>query len=199
MEIILSKHCTNFSGSINKSYGYSVCRRGKRFFSVRNANRHVPAEGHIRFILSCAEIAQMALHITDINIRAYELWQALIEAGQYFIATELEHKYEVASPSQTLNAKQVLDFAEEHKLEEVLKRKKSAVTFAQLTKRLERAIHADVGERGLNILLYGWICKYGKMTRPVLNLRKHRGGEYWLTAGEAEHFSNYAGYDLTKE
>ena len=49
--------------------------------------------------------------------------------------------------------------------------KKDAVTFAQLTARLERAIHADVGLQGLNILLYGWITKYGKVTRIILNLR----------------------------
>ena len=76
---------------------------------------------------------------------------------------------------------------------------KNAVTFAQLTARLERAIHADVGLRGLNILLYGWITKYGKVTRPILNLRKHKDGEYWLTLGEAAHFSRYAGYDLTHD
>ena len=199
MEVILSKQCKSLTGSVGRGFGYHIQRRKNGFFTKRNAKGDVPPSGHIRFILACAKMAQMALHITDINIRAYELWQALIEAGQYFIATELKLKYEVASPSQTLNAKQVIDFAEEHKLEEVLKKKKNAVTFAQLTARLERAIHADVGERGLNILLYGWICKYGKVSRPVLNLRKHRGGEYWLTAGEAEHFSNYTGYDLTKE
>ena len=76
---------------------------------------------------------------------------------------------------------------------------KNAITFAQLTARLERAIHADVGLHGLNILLYGWITKHGKVSRPLLNLRKHKDGEYWLTAGEAAHFSNYAGYVLTKE
>ena len=77
--------------------------------------------------------------------------------------------------------------------------KKDAVTFAQLTARLERAIHADVGSKGLQILLYGWITKYGKVTRPVLNLRKRDGGECWLTLGEAIHFSRYAGYDLTHD
>lgn len=76
---------------------------------------------------------------------------------------------------------------------------KNAITFAQLTARLERAIHADVGMHGLNILLYGWITKHGKVSRPLLNLRKHKDGEYWLSLSEAAHFSNYAGYDLTKE
>ena len=57
---------------------------------------------------------------------------------------------------------------------------KNAVTFAQLTARLERAIHADVGEHGLNILLYGWITKHGKVTRPILNLRKRADGQFVL-------------------
>ena len=77
--------------------------------------------------------------------------------------------------------------------------KKNAVTFAQLTARLERAIHADVGLQGLQILLYGWITKYGKVSRSVLNLRKRDSGEYWLSLGEAIHFSRYAGYDLTHD
>ena len=76
---------------------------------------------------------------------------------------------------------------------------KNAVTFAQLTARLERAIHADVGLCGLNILLYGWITKYGKVARLVLANRKRNDGEPYLTLGEAIHFSRYAGYDLTKD
>ena len=77
--------------------------------------------------------------------------------------------------------------------------KKDAVTFAQLTARLERAIHADCGKKGLDILLYGWITKYGKVTRPILNLRKRADGEFWLSLGEAIHFSRYTGYDLTRD
>ena len=77
--------------------------------------------------------------------------------------------------------------------------KKDAVTFAQLTARLERAIHADCGKKGLDILLYGWITKYGKVTRPILNLRKRADGEFWLSLGEAIHFSRYVGYDLTHD
>lgn len=76
---------------------------------------------------------------------------------------------------------------------------KDAITFTTLCARLERAIHADVGMHGLNILLYGWITKHGKVSRPLLNLRKQKDGEYWLTAGEAVHFSRYAGYDLTRD
>ena len=75
---------------------------------------------------------------------------------------------------------------------------KNAVTFAQLTARLERAIHCDVGLKGLNILLYGWIKKYGRCSRAQLGMRKIADGEFWLSHSEAEHFSKYVGYDLTK-
>ncbi|MBO7458050.1 MAG: hypothetical protein J6T80_02185 [Paludibacteraceae bacterium] len=75
--------------------------------------------------------------------------------------------------------------------------KKDAITLATLCARLERAIHADVGMQGLSILLYGWITKYGRVTRDVLRARKREDGEAWLDRTEAELFSNYAGYDLT--
>ena len=77
--------------------------------------------------------------------------------------------------------------------------KKDAVTFAVLTARLERAIHADVGMQGLNILLYGWITKHGRCSRLQFADRKRKNGEPYLTLGEAIHFSRYAGYDLTKD
>ena len=63
--------------------------------------------------------------------------------------------------------------------------KKNAVTFAQLTTRLERAIHADVGLKGLQILLYGWITKHGRCSRAQFAMRKKADGEYWLSPSEA--------------
>ena len=77
--------------------------------------------------------------------------------------------------------------------------KKNAVTFTQLAARLERAIHADVGLKGLNILLYGWITNYGRCSRAQFAMRKKADGEYWLSRSEAEHFSRYCGYDLTHD
>ena len=76
---------------------------------------------------------------------------------------------------------------------------RNAITFAQLTARLERAIHCDVGLNGLNILLYGWIAKHGRCSRPQLCMRKKADGEFWLSRSEAEHFSQYCGYDLTRD
>ena len=77
--------------------------------------------------------------------------------------------------------------------------KKNAVTFTQLAARLERAIHVDVGLKGLNILLYGWITKHGRCSRAQFAMRKSADGEYWLSRSEAEHFSRYCGYDLTHD
>ena len=75
--------------------------------------------------------------------------------------------------------------------------KKNAITFAQLTARLERAIHCDVGLQGLNILLYGWMKK-GGVKRSTLFMRMKSTGEEYLTPNEVRNFSLYAGYDLSK-
>lgn len=75
--------------------------------------------------------------------------------------------------------------------------KENAITFETLCARLERAIHADVGMHGLDILITGWIRKRNTVTRETLRQRKKADGEPWLTYYEALSFSRYAGYDLT--
>ncbi len=75
--------------------------------------------------------------------------------------------------------------------------KKDAITLTTLAARLERAIHADVGMQGLNILLYGWMQK-GGVSRTTLFMRKKSAGEEYLTPNEVRNFSLYAGYDLSK-
>ena len=76
---------------------------------------------------------------------------------------------------------------------------KNAITFAQLTARLESAIHCDVGLKGLNILLYGWITKHGRCSRPQLCMRKKADGEFWLSRSEAEHFFFFFLFYLTHD
>ena len=76
---------------------------------------------------------------------------------------------------------------------------KHAITFTQLTARLEKAIHCDVGLRGLNILLYGWTKKYRLIADHTFYKRAKDDGEAWLSLGEAMSFSRYAGYDLTHD
>ena len=77
--------------------------------------------------------------------------------------------------------------------------KKDAITLTTLAARLERAIHADVGMNGLKTLLYGWRVKYGIIQEHTLWSRKQEDGEPWLSLKEAQSFSRYAGYDLTKD
>ena len=75
--------------------------------------------------------------------------------------------------------------------------RKDAITITVLAGRLERAIHCDVGMRGLEILLHGWIRK-GAISRETLRTREKRDGEAWLSPYEVQVFSMYAGYDLTQ-
>ena len=64
----------------------------------------------------------------------------------------------------------------------------------QLAANLESAILADVGMKGLLVLLYGWLHfrKYGKKYCHALCARNY------LFVTEVQDFSDYAGYDLTK-
>ena len=79
--------------------------------------------------------------------------------------------------------------------------KEDAVTFTQLAARLERAIHADVGLRGLRILIYGWMKKRARHRLGTINFsaRCFYSGEGYLTPDEVYEFSDYAGYNLTHD
>ena len=81
MEIFLTKQCESFTGSLGKGFGYHIQRRKNGFFAKRNSNGEIPADGHLRFILACAELAQMKTHITDIRVPRCEFQSALSEAG----------------------------------------------------------------------------------------------------------------------
>ena len=86
MEIILSKQCESLTGSLGKGFGYFIQgRRGHdgsvRFFSQRSKHPPIPIDGHLRFIFTCAELAQMGLHVSDIRVPRKELSDALWEAG----------------------------------------------------------------------------------------------------------------------
>ena len=81
MEIILSKRCESFTGSLGKGFGYHIQRRKNGFFAKRNSNGEIPPDGHLRFIFACAQLAQMKTHITDIRVPRCEFQSALSEAG----------------------------------------------------------------------------------------------------------------------
>ena len=81
MEIILSSNCKSLTGALGKHFGYHIqhCKNG--FFAKRNAKGEVPPDGHLRFIIACAELAKSGLHIEDIRVKGEELNDALNEAG----------------------------------------------------------------------------------------------------------------------
>ena len=81
MEIFITKQCEALTGSLGKGFGYHIQRRKNGFFAKRNSNGEIPADGHLRFILACAELAQMKTHITDIRVPRCEFQSALSEAG----------------------------------------------------------------------------------------------------------------------
>ena len=87
MKIILSKQCESLTGMLNSSLGYHIEHRKNGFFSKRNQRGIVPPEGHWRFILTCAQLAQNKLHIADIRVSREELKQAMYEA-RIFIAMQ---------------------------------------------------------------------------------------------------------------
>ena len=87
MEIFLSSNCKSFTGSLGSGFGYYIRSTKKgRFFSQRSKHT-VPPDGHWNFIVSCAEIARMGLHFSDIKASRDEVSDALKEA-QKFIALQ---------------------------------------------------------------------------------------------------------------
>ena len=105
MEIILTKQCESFTGSLGRGYGYHIQRRKNGFFAKRNSKSYVPMDGHWRFIKACAELALQDLHIDDILVTAGELKAALDEAGKIFYSSKLVR----ARKGEIWHASQVMD------------------------------------------------------------------------------------------
>ena len=99
MEIILSRHCKSFTGTLSRKHGYSICKRGKGFFGQRNG-KNVPSDGHLRFILDCAELAREGMLIADVRLMGEELIAAANEAG---------YTFDTILPDVTYNAHDILN------------------------------------------------------------------------------------------
>ena len=113
MEIILSKQCEALTGSLGRGFGYAIQKRtdhnGKtRFWSVRYSNGAVPPDGHLRFIFTCADLAQMGLHVADIRVSAKELRAAFREAGLWYGV-----RVENANAKQIYNAADIINYRRE--------------------------------------------------------------------------------------
>ena len=112
MEIFLTKQCETLTGSLGKGYGYYIRKvpnkEGSiRFFSQRS-KWDVPADGHLRFIFACAELAQMKTHITDIIISRQELLGALWEAG-WCVSRHVPEKLKFLHATDVLTLKEKLN------------------------------------------------------------------------------------------
>ena len=93
MEIILSKQCESFTGSLGRGFGYHIQRRKNGFFAKRNTKGIVPQDGHWRFIVACAEQARMKLHIADIKVNWMEVQSALYDARHFTASEQVRRNY----------------------------------------------------------------------------------------------------------
>ena len=107
MQIILSKQCESLTGSLGRGFGYFIQRRKERFFSQRSKHQ-VPPDGHWRFILACANLAQSKLYITDIRLSWEELQSALYEAHHFQAARKVKEN-EYAACKKSYNAADILN------------------------------------------------------------------------------------------
>jgi hypothetical protein len=105
MEIILSKQCESLTGSLGSGFGYHIQRRKNGFFAKRDSKGSIPPDGHLNFILTCADLAQSKLHIADIRVSAKEFRQACWQANMWY-----GHALINAKDSHVFNAKEVLHF-----------------------------------------------------------------------------------------
>jgi len=94
--------CLALAGTLNPALGYHIEHRKNGFFAVRN-NTGAPPDGHWRFIVLCAELAQNGLYISDIQVSREEMKRAIYEAGGYIAMQNL--RLEQYSARDVLNLK----------------------------------------------------------------------------------------------
>ena len=102
MKVILSTMCTSLVGMLERGLGYHLEHRKNGFFSKRNQRGSVPPDGHWRFIVLCAELAQNGLYISDIQVSRVELLNALSEAG-LSLSSARDVRREVLSASDIMS------------------------------------------------------------------------------------------------
>ena len=113
MEIILSEQCESLTGSLGKGFGYSIQRRrdheGRYHFYSQRSKWNVPRDGHLKFIFTCADLAQMGLHISDIRVSAKELREAFEEADLWYGV-----RIKNANGKQIFNASDIINYRREY-------------------------------------------------------------------------------------
>ena len=108
MKIILTNQCESLTGSVGRGFGYHIQKRKNGFFAKRDSKGIVPPDGHWRFIVACAEQAQMKLHIADIKVDWLELQTALYEARHFTASEQVRRNYADKSKA-TYNASDIIN------------------------------------------------------------------------------------------
>ena len=92
MLVKLSNNCVSLTGMLRPELGYYLRSSKKgRFFSQRRRG-YVPPDGHWRFIVLCAELAQNGLYVSGVRVLADEMREALWEAGHYVASQNVRKK-----------------------------------------------------------------------------------------------------------
>lgn len=108
MQIFLSSQCESLTGSLGQGFGYYIRPTKKGRYFGQRSKHSVPPDGHWRFILACANLAQNKLHITDIQISWTELYDALYEA-LYFISARHVKRLAENGVKRTYNATDIIN------------------------------------------------------------------------------------------
>lgn len=93
---------------LERGLGYHLVQRKNGFFARRDSKGIVPLDGHWRFIVRCAELAQNKLHITDIQVDWLELQNALYEAHNFMASEQVRRNY-ADKYKASYNARDVLN------------------------------------------------------------------------------------------
>ena len=108
MKVNLSNQCLSLTGMLDRGTGYYLRSTKRGNFYSQRSKGFVPPDGHWRFIVLCAELAQNGLHISDIDVHWMELSDALYEA-RHFVANQHVRQNGVQGVKHTYNARDVLN------------------------------------------------------------------------------------------
>ena len=108
MQVFLSKQCLSLTGMLRTDLGYYLRSTKKGNFYAQRSKHSVPPDGHWRFIVLCAELAQNKLHVTDIEVPWLELQTALYEA-KCFMASEQVKQNNADKCKATYDARDILN------------------------------------------------------------------------------------------
>lgn len=108
MKVKLSNQCLSLTGMLDRGTGYYLRSTKKGNFYSQRSKHSVPPDGHWRFIVLCAELAQNGLHISDVKVDWMELQRALYEA-RHFIASEQVRRNYADKCKATYDARDILN------------------------------------------------------------------------------------------